>query len=87
MRVDEDNYWILQKASRITGTDYDIRWFDAENIDGYIDTQNICPMIEDLLIEIDRLQEELDDLQEDIKDNYRHIPTSEQVGISDKDFI
>ncbi len=87
MRVDEDNYWILKKAEKITGTDYDIRWFDAENIDGYIDTQNICPMIEDLLIEIDRLQEELDDMQENIKENYKHIPVSEQVGISNKDFI
>lgn len=87
MKIDEDNYWILQRASKITGTNYGIKWFDAENIDGYIDTQDICPIIEDLIMEVDRLQEELDDLQDDLKDNYRPLSVSEQVGISDKDFI
>ncbi len=33
------------------------------------------------------LQEELEDLKQDLEDNYRPIPVSEQVGISDRDFI
>ena len=87
MKVDESNYETLEKASKMTGTDYEIKWFDAENIDGYIDGETMLCMIEDLIYEIDRLQEEIEDIEQDIKDNYRHIPEAEQVGISDGDFI
>lgn len=87
MRVDESNYEILEKASKITVTDYDIKWFDAENIDGYIDNDSIISMIEDLICEVGRLEERIDDLEQDIEDNYKPIPIAEQLGISDKDFI
>lgn len=33
------------------------------------------------------LKEEISRLKQDIEDNYRPIPISEQVGISDRDFI
>ena len=87
MRVDESNYEILEKASKITVTDYDIKWFDVENIDGYIDNDSIISMIEDLICEVGRLEERIDDLEQDIEDNYKPIPIAEQLGISDKDFI
>lgn len=87
MRVDESNFETLKRASDITLTDYDIKWFDAENIDGYIDADNIISMIEDLIYEIGCLKEKIEDREQDIKDNYRRIPTAEQVGISNKDFI
>lgn len=87
MRVDENNFEILDKASKITGTDYEIKWYDAENINGYIETENLISIIEDLIYEIDRLQEELEDIEQDIKDNYKPIPEAEQVGISVRDFI
>lgn len=44
-------------------------------------------MIEELVNEIEHLKEELKDLEQNIEDNYRPIPVSEQVGISDRDFI
>lgn len=87
MRINEGNFDILDKASNITGTDYNIRWFDAENISGYIDDDDLVSMIEDLVCEIDRLEEKIEDMEQDIKDNYRRIPIAEQVGVSDRDFI
>lgn len=87
MMVDESNYETLDRASKMTGTDYDIRWFDAENIKGYIDSETLLTMVEDLIIEVDRLQEEIEDMEQDIQDNYKPISYAEQVGISDSDFI
>lgn len=87
MKIDESNYEILEKASKMTGTDYEIRWFDAENIDGYIEIETLINIIEDLICEVDRLQEEIEDIEQDKQDNYRPIPVAEQVGISDRDFI
>ena len=87
MRIDENNFDILDKASNITGTDYNIRWFDAENISGYIDDDDLVSMIEDLVCEIDRLEEKTEDMEQDIRDNYKRIPVAEQVGVSDRDFI
>jgi len=87
MKVNETNYSILNRASNITGTDYEIRWFDAENIDGYIDEDSIISMIEDLIGEIDRLEEEKQDIENYYKDNYKPISASEMYGISDRDFI
>lgn len=87
MKVDESNYEILKKVSEITLTDYEIKWFNAENIDGYIESDNLFYMIEDLLYELNHLEEEFEDLKQDIQDNYKPIPVAEQVGISDKDFM
>ena len=87
MIVNEDNFDILERASKMTSTDYEIKWFDAENIHGFISTDNLLSIIEDLMCEVDRLQEELEDMEQDRQDNYRPIPVAEQVGISDKDFI
>lgn len=87
MKVDESNFDTLDRASKITLTDYDIKWFDAENIDGYIEPNNVISMIDDLVHEISRLNEKIKDREQDIKDNYRRISVAEQVGISDRDFI
>lgn len=87
MIVNESIYDILEKASNITLTNYDIKWFDAENISGYIKEENLIDIIEDLIIEVNRLEEEIEDIEEDIRDNYKRISNDEQVGISSKDFI
>ena len=87
MRVDESNYDALHKVSQITHVDYEIIWKDAENIEGYIDANGLFCMIEDLLYELDVQKEKYDDLLEDLRDNYRPIPYSEQVCVSDRDFI
>ena len=43
--------------------------------------------IEDLDDEIERLKEKIEDMEQDIQENYKPIPASEQVGVSDRDFI
>lgn len=51
----------------------------------YIDT--LENKVENLTADKEHLEEELKDLKQDLEDNYRPIPISEQVGISDRDFI
>ena len=87
MRVDVSNFETLKRASEITLTDYNIRWFDAENIEGYIDGEDLLSIIDDLIYEVDRLEEQIEDIKEDIRDNYKPISYAEQVGVRDSDFI
>lgn len=87
MIINEYSFNILDKVSKLTLTDYEIKWFNAENLEGYIDAEGLFCMIEDLLIEIEELQEKYEHLESDLRDNYRPIPYAEQVGISDRDFI
>ena len=77
MKVDESNYEILSKASDITFTDYEIKWFDAENINGYIETDCLLSMIEDLILEVEHQKELYEDLQQEIKDNYKYVGSDE----------
>lgn len=44
-------------------------------------------LIYELIDAYDSLEEELEDLKQDLEENYRPIPVSEQVGISDRDFL
>ena len=81
MKIDESSFEILNKVSKITLTDYGIKWFDAENIDGYIDADNLMSAIEDLLVEIDYLNEKLEDAKqpiEDYEDPYSYEAWEEQ---------
>jgi hypothetical protein len=81
MRIDESSFEILNKVSKITLTDYGIKWFDAENIDGYIDADNLMSAIEDLLVEIEYLNEKLEDAKqptEDYEDPYSYEKWEEQ---------
>lgn len=87
MLVDESIFGILEKVSNITMTDYEIRWFNSENIEGHIEAECMLSMIEDLLCEIEHLEEKIEDIIQDRNDNYKPIPYAEQVGISDRDFI
>lgn len=82
MKVTEDNYDILQKVSKITNVDYEIKWFDAENIDGYIDPEELLNMVEDLICEYDVKKEEFEDFKQYVEDNYRHLSYAEQIGWS-----
>lgn len=87
MKIDESNYDTFIKVSNITHVDYELKWFDAENIEGYIEPDTMLYMIENLLYELEVQKEKYDDLKEDLRDNYRPIPYAEQVGVSDMDFI
>lgn len=77
LEIDED---LKAKIENITGIDYDFKG-------NYLPSESITSIIEDLISEIDKLEEKYTDLEQDLEDNYRFIPVSEQVGISDKDFI
>ena len=82
MRVDESNYEILEKAGKITWSNYleAVNWTDAENIKGFIDPDELLDIIEDLICEIGRLEEKIEDREQDIRDNYRQITDSEMYG-------
>lgn len=56
-----------------------------KQIENYIN--DLESKVEDLTADKEHLEEELKDLRQDLEDNYRPIPISEQVGISDRDFI
>jgi len=76
IKLNEDLY---NKIKNITFTDY-------EALGDFIPSESIEPMLEDLLLEIDRLQEKYEDLERDLQDNYRAITPAEMYGVSDKDF-
>lgn len=77
MIVNEENYDMLQKVSKKTMTDYGIKWFNAENIEGYIEPDAMYSMIEDLFCEIERLEEKIENIEQDKRDNYKQITPSE----------
>lgn len=86
MKIDENNFKTLDKVSETTGTDYDIMWVDKEEKRGYIFVDNMYSMIEDLLMEVERLQETLEDTKKYYNDNYKPISPYEMYGISENEF-
>lgn len=87
MMVDEKINSILERAFNVTLTDYEIRWFDRSNKEGYIRAEDLISIIEDLICEVGYLKEEIEDIKQDIQDNYKPIPVAEQIGVGEKDFI
>lgn len=62
MKINESNYDLILSARNKTGIDYEVKWFDAENIDGYMDEEEIWRIIEDLITEIDIKDEKLEEI-------------------------
>lgn len=60
--------------------DYEIEPFEMIEDD-------VISLLEDLVGKYRTLEEELENTKQDLEDNYRPVPISEQVGISDRDFI
>lgn len=52
----------------------------------FISIEELICCIEDLDGEVDHWKEKYQDLEQDLQDNYRPIPYSEQVCVSDRDF-
>lgn len=71
---------IFKEISDLTLGDYEIKG-------NFISVESLLDMIFDLLNEVHIKEELLEDMEQDIQDNYKRISISEQVGISDKDFI
>ena len=59
------------------------KYFNAD----FVSIDQLIGVIEDLDGEVENWKEKYQDLEEDIKENYRPIPYSEQVGVSDRDFL
>ena len=58
--------------------------FDNADI---VNIETILTKIEDLLDELEDVKEEYEDFKRDVEDNYRRLEVSEQLDISDRDFI
>ncbi len=72
---------VLDKIEEITNTDY-----NAEDI--YLTTESLISIIDDLLVELEKLQEKLNDLEENI-DAYCYDKTHpyQFYGMSERDFV
>ena len=76
MRINVDNYETIDRAEKILFKDYKKMWFDAENIDGYIEENELLNIIDDLCDEIDRLQEQeevINDYPNEERDREREV--------------
>jgi hypothetical protein len=81
-KLSNSEYNALKKVEDITCSDYEI-------VGNFIPVDMLIGVIEDLLVEIDRLEEEKKDREQDIENNYELKETSlyEEYGISEKDFF
>lgn len=90
MRVDEDNYGVLRHAEDMLGNDYEINITNDDECKGFIDTDNIVELIDDLCAELSRLNEELEDTKEYyetlLRDCYKPISKHEFYGVNEKEF-
>lgn len=59
------------------------KYFDTD----FVSIEQLLGTIEDLDGIIEDWKEKYQDLEEDLRENYKPIPYSEQVCVSDRDFI
>lgn len=52
-----------------------------------LEEDDVIGILENLVGKYRTLEEELQNTKQDLEDNYRPVPISEQVGISDRDFM
>lgn len=86
MKVDNNIYEILKKVEKITSGSSEIVWMDKDNYEGYVFTDSLYSLLEDLLYEYDLLQEKLEDTIKDRDENYKPISYYEMYGISEDNF-
>ena len=87
MKIEKELY---EKVSKITMTNYK-PLYDKDPDKEYVIVfeDGVNGMIDDLLLEIDRLKEKYDDLKDDLEDNYvpRFKDKYEEYGVSERDFF
>ena len=76
-RLDEYERDLIKRVQKRTITDYEVKG-------EFVPVDSFTSMLEDLLMEIDRLEEEKEDIERDREDNYRRIPVEEQIGWSER---
>ena len=64
---------LLKKIEDITLTDYEATDTKNEN-EAFVDVEGIICMLEDLLLEIGRLEEQIEDMHEYYQEHYRYVP-------------
>lgn len=82
IRVKDLGENLLKKVKFITNTDF---LYDEDKT--LITVDSLIGMIEELVDSYEQKQEELDNLEKNLEDNYRHISSVDQYGVSDDDFI
>lgn len=64
------------------------RWIrEIFNNKDLVTIEEMLTKIEDLNEELENTQEKFEDFKRDVEDNYRRLEVSEQLDISDRDFI
>ena len=59
-------------------------YFDGKDL---VTVDELLDAIDTLLYDVKYLKEEMHDYKQYVADNYREIPYSEQVCVSDRDFV
>lgn len=70
----------INRVSKITCTDYDLKG-------NFIPVDSLLAAVEDLLIEVDRLEEKYKEFEQEVEDNYKPYTKEEMYGVSERDFI
>lgn len=80
-KLDRDELEFINKAEKLTCTDYEL-------LGDFIPVESMIGVIEDLLLEIDRLEEKIEDLEQNIENNYelKNVNPYEEYGVSERDF-
>lgn len=73
MLIDKE---LLKRISEVTIGDYEPYSTKNKN-EKYIEPDNVICMLEDLLMEIDRLDEQIEDIREFYQEHYVYVPEPE----------
>lgn len=79
-KLDDNELERINRVCELTFTDYEL-------LGNFIPVEMLMAAIEDLLIEVDRLEEKYKDFEQEVEDNYKPYTKEELYGVSDRDFI
>ena len=74
MKINVDNYELFKKVQNITCNkieNYGVIWKNKEELEGYVDSDGLLLMIEELIWEVDRLNDEIKQVNQEFED-YRN---------------
>ena len=76
VKIDDE---IIRKVESITMTNY--------NATDMVSVEKLVDMLNDMIVEYNRLEEEKEDLENDLENNYQRIEQKDLYEIYDRDFI
>lgn len=76
VKIDDE---IIRKVESITMTNY--------NATDMVSLDKILDMLNDMIVEYNRLEEEKEDLENDLENNYQRIEQKDQYEIYNRDFV